>query len=66
MRARKLLTPAQICTVGPSTPSDAPLPNCNAHSTNLPIVSFIVMAPERKVYAAFTWGMPLPAAAGTQ
>ena len=25
-RARKLLTPAQICTVGPSTPSDAPLP----------------------------------------
>ena len=30
MRARKLLTPAQICTVGPSTPSDAPLPSCSA------------------------------------
>ncbi len=26
-RARKLLTPAQICTVGPSTPSDAPVPS---------------------------------------
>ena len=66
IRAKKLLTPAQICTVGPSTPSDAPLPSCSAHSTNLPTVSFMVMAPARKVYAVFTWGMPLPAAAGTQ
>ncbi len=65
-RARKLLTPAQICTVGPSTPSDAPLPNWKAHSTNLPMVSLIVMAPKRNVYAVFTCGMPLPAAAGTQ
>ncbi len=48
MRARKLLTPAQICTVGPSTPSDAPLPSCSAQSTNFPTVSFMVMAPARK------------------
>jgi hypothetical protein len=27
-RASKLLTPAQICTVGPSSPNDAPEPIC--------------------------------------
>ena len=66
MRDRKLLTPAQICTVGPSTPRLAPLPSCIVHKTNLPSVSFSVIAPKRNVKAALTCGMPLPAAAGTQ
>ena len=44
-RASRLLTPAQICTVGPSRPSDAPDPICTAHRTNLPMVSRRVISP---------------------
>ena len=44
-RASRLLTPAQICTVGPSRPSDAPEPIWTAHRTNLPMVSRSVINP---------------------
>ena len=65
-RASRLLTPAQICTVGPSRPSDAPDPICSAHKMNLPAVSLNGASPKRSAYATFTCGMPLPAAPGTQ
>ena len=64
--AIRLLTPAQIWTVGPSRPSDAPEPIWKAQSTNLPMVSRRDTSPERSAKATFTWGMPEPAAAGTQ
>src|SRR5579863_1221740 len=65
-RASRLLTPAQIGTVGPSRPSDAPDPIWKAQRMNLPTVSRRVISPYRSVNATFTWGMPLPAAAGAQ
>jgi len=52
--ASMLLTPAQTCTVGPSSPREAPEPICTAHSTNLPTVSRTVTYPERSAYATFT------------
>src|ERR1051326_4028768 len=37
---RLLAMPAQICTVGPSRPSDDPEPICNTPTRNLPTDSF--------------------------
>jgi len=38
-RPSMLAMPAQICTVGPSRPSDPPEPICNEPTTNLPTAS---------------------------
>ncbi len=65
-RASMLLTPAHICTVGPSSPSDAPDPICKAHRKNFPTVSRTVTRPFRSANATFTCGIPLPAAAGAR
>jgi hypothetical protein len=67
MRARRPsadATPAQICTVGPSRPRDAPLPIWIVETKNLPAASRRRTRPAFRPYDAFTCGMPLPRAFG--
>ncbi len=65
-RPRELATPAQICTVGPSRPSDEPEPSCSAPTTNLANESRRRRRPPRNAKATLTCGMPLPRALGTR
>ena len=65
MRPRRLAMPAQICTVGPSRPSDEPEPSWRAPTKNLPSESRMRRRPPRTAKAILTCGMPLPRALGT-
>ena len=64
-RASRLVAPAQICTVGPSRPSEAPEPICRLARKNFPKASRKRTRPPSSAKAAFTCGMPEPRAPGT-
>ena len=64
-RPSELAMPAQICTVGPSRPSDEPVPICSAPRKNLPTRRASARRPPFAANATFTCGMPLPRAFGT-
>ena len=62
-----MVTPAQICTVGPSRPSDAPLANLNHGENELTDGSrAAALARLARIGVLSPAGMPLPTAPGTQ